>query len=195
MTRKHVTFLLGSATLGVLVLAVAACVRGDDDADLEQEEGQLSIQLTSTAFTEGADIPVKYTCDDQQEVSPPLSWSGVPQGTRSIALIADDPDAPGGTWVHWVLYGIGPDVTELPEGVSAAEVVSGGAKQGTNDFSKLGYGGPCPPKGSPHRYFFKLYALDTEIDMEAGAKKKELLRAMEGHVLARGQLMGRYQRK
>ena len=156
----------------------------------------MSIQLTSTAFAQGADIPVKYTCDDEQEVSHPLRWSGVPEGTKSNrALIADNPDAPGGTWVHWVLYGVPPDVTELAEVTAAAELVAGSARQGINDFGQLGYGGPCPPSGSPHRYFFKLYALEKVVVLEAGANKKELLRAVEGHVLARGELMGRYQRR
>lgn len=130
MARKYMAFLLGSAAFGTLVVAIGACDGGDDDAALEQEVTALSIQLTSTAFAQGADIPVKYTCDDEQEVSPPLRWSGVSEGTRSIALIADDPDAPGGTWVHWVLCGVPPDVTHLGEGVPAAEVVAGGAQAG-----------------------------------------------------------------
>ena len=154
----------------------------------------MSIQLSSSAFTEGSSIPTKYTCDGA-DVSPPLRWSGVPQGTRSQALISDDPDAPRGTWVHWVLYAIPPGTTELPEGVATTKTTPQGARNGDNDFGNLGYSGPCPPKGSPHRYFFKLYALDTEIGLESGAKKKDLLRAMEGRILAEGQLTGRYQRR
>jgi Raf kinase inhibitor-like YbhB/YbcL family protein len=153
----------------------------------------MSIQLESAGFTEGAAIPTKYTCDGAN-VSPPLKWSNVPQGAKSLALIADDPDAPAGTWVHWVLFGVPPSTTELPEGVAAAKTVLDGARQGTNDFRKIGYGGPCPPRGNPHRYFFKIYALDTELTLNAGATKSDLTRAMEGHILAQGQLMGTYKR-
>lgn len=153
----------------------------------------MSIQLESVGFTEGAAIPTKYTCDGAN-VSPPLKWSNVPQGVKSLALIADDPDAPAGTWVHWVLYSVPPSVTELPEGVTAAKTVLDKAKQGTNDFRKIGYGGPCPPRGNPHRYFFKIYALDTELTLDAGATKSDLTQAMEGHILAQGQLMGMYKR-
>lgn len=154
----------------------------------------MTIQLTSSAFTEGASIPAKYTCDGQDS-SPPLKWSNLPPGARSLALVADDPDAPAGTWVHWVIYNIPSTIMELPEGLPTTETISNGAAQGSNDFKRLGYGGPCPPRGNPHRYFFKLYALDTELSLKPGATKKELLRAMEGRVLAQGQLMGTYKRK
>ncbi len=154
----------------------------------------MPLQIASTAFTEGAPIPAKYTCDGR-DVSPPLMWSGAPEGMRSFALIADDPDAPAGTWVHWVLYNLPASTTELPEGVPPAETVAGGGRQGRNDFGRLGYGGPCPPRGRPHRYFFKLYALDTELNLPARATKQEVERAMRGHILADGQLMGTYQRK
>jgi len=152
------------------------------------------MQLTSTAFAEGASIPARHTCDDKN-LSPALRWSGVPAGARSLALIADDPDAPVGTWVHWVLYDLPPAVNELPEAVARNQYTPAGGKQGLNDFKHLGYGGPCPPHGKPHRYFFKLYALDTLLDLKPGATKKELERAMEKHVLAEGQLMGTYQRR
>jgi Raf kinase inhibitor-like YbhB/YbcL family protein len=175
-----------------LYVAIAAC--GGDETSLEPEVSYLDIQVTSDAFTEGSDIPTKYTCDDR-DVSPPLRWSEVPRGTQSIALISDDPDAPRGTWVHWVLFAIPPGVTELPEGVPATEVTTEGARQGKNDFGRIGYGGPCPPPGGPHRYFFKLYALDTELDLDAGAEKKDVVQGMDSHILASGQLMGRYQRK
>ena len=153
----------------------------------------MTIQLTSAAFAEAGFIPAKHTCDGE-DASPPLKWSGVPAGTKSLALICDDPDAPMGTWVHWVLYGLPPSVTELPEKVPAAETLTDGARQGVNDFKRVGYGGPCPPPGGPHRYFFKLYAVDAETSLKPGATKKELLRAMEGHILAEGQLMGKYKR-
>lgn len=152
----------------------------------------MEIIVKSSAFVEGGMIPKKYTCDDA-DVSPPLSWNSVPEGTKSLALICDDPDAPVGTWVHWVLFNLPANVKELPENVPPQMILSNGTKQGMNDFRKIGYGGPCPPGGT-HRYYFKLYALDTELSLEGSIKKADLLRAMQGHVLAEGQLMGKYQR-
>ena len=154
----------------------------------------MTIQLTSSAFAEGQPIPTKYTCDGE-DISPPLKWGNIPQGAKSLALICDDPDAPVGTWVHWVLYDLPATVTELPERVPATETISTGANQGVNDFKRIGYGGPCPPRGNPHRYFFKLHALDVVLQLKAKATKKDLVRAMEGHILAEGQLMGTYKRK
>jgi Raf kinase inhibitor-like YbhB/YbcL family protein len=154
----------------------------------------MSIQLTSLAFAEGQPIPAKYT-GDGPDISPPLRWSGVPPGTKSLALICDDPDAPVGTWVHWVLYGLPATTNELPEKVPTTDTLPNGARQGLNDFGRVGYGGPAPPPGKPHRYFFKLYALDTQLDLKPRATKQDLLRAMEGHILAQGQLMGTYQRR
>ncbi|MCH7786195.1 MAG: YbhB/YbcL family Raf kinase inhibitor-like protein [Chloroflexi bacterium] len=178
----------------VLTLVVlAACSGGDDQGEKEQAVSGLSIELTSSAFTDGEDIPAKYTCDGE-DVSPSLEWSNLPQGTKSIALIVDDPDAPGRGFVHWVLYAISPDAGGLPEGVPAGEVTPQGARHGTNGFGRTGYDGPCPPSGS-HRYFFKVYALDSELEEVAGADKGDLLQAMEGRILAQGQLMGRYQRQ
>jgi len=151
--------------------------------------------LTSAAFKDGAPIPGKYTCDGV-DVSPPLTWSGAPAGTRSVALIADDPDAPGGTWVHWVLYNLPAEVSELPENIAKVESLDlGGARQGRNDFRRPGYGGPCPPPGPAHRYFFKLYALDTRLELKAGAQKKDVEAALEGHALGSAQLMGTYARQ
>jgi Raf kinase inhibitor-like YbhB/YbcL family protein len=153
----------------------------------------MSIQLTSTSFKDGATIPGKHTCDGVNS-SPPLQWANLPQGTQSLAFIADDPDAPAGIWVHWVLYNLAPSMPGLPESVGTTETVLDGARQGINDFRRIGYGGPCPPRGKPHRYFFKIYALDTLLTLKAGATKTELIRAMEGHILAEGQLMGTYKR-
>jgi Raf kinase inhibitor-like YbhB/YbcL family protein len=150
--------------------------------------------LTSTAFTEGEPIPAKYTCDDKN-LSPPLKWSGAPPGAKSLVLIVDDPDAPAGTWVHWVLYDLPATWSELAEDLPKGQHLPTGAKQGLNDFKHLGYGGPCPPPGRPPRYFFKLYALDASLDLKPGATKKEVERAMENHVLTQGQLMGTYKRK
>ncbi len=193
MGRKEARRLFFCTTLVIAVLLAAASCGGDRTTP-EAERAIVTIQLTSSAFADGAAIPAKYTCDGD-DISPPLKWSGVPEGTKSLALVCDDPDAPIGTFVHWVLYGIPPSVTELSEGVPPAEVIPNGAVQGTNDFKRLGYGGPCPPPGGAHRYFFKLYALDAELDLKPGAMKKDLVKAMEGHVLAEGQLMGTYQRK
>ena len=156
--------------------------------------GKGTMQLTSTAFAEGQPIPSKYTCDGEN-VSPPLSWNGVPEGTKSLTLIVDDPDAPAGIWVHWVLYDLPANSTELPEGLPKSQYIPGGAKQGLNDFKHLGYGGPCPPAGKAHRYYLKLYALDRVLELKPGAGKKEVERAMEKHTLAQGQLMGMYKRK
>lgn len=152
----------------------------------------MEMKITSQAFEDGGMIPEKYTCDDIN-VSPPLAWGPGPEGTQTYALICDDPDAPMGTWVHWVLFNLPANIDELPEGVPPERDLESGAKQGMNDFRKIGYGGPCPPGGT-HRYFFKLYALDAGMDLEAGAAKSDLLSAMEGHILAECQLMGKYQR-
>ncbi len=152
----------------------------------------MKLEIRSMAFEEGGSIPRKYTCDGAN-ISPPLSWTQPPEGTKSLVLICDDPDAPMGTWVHWVLYGLSPDTLKLPEDIPDKKEVLGGAKQGTNDFRRIGYGGPCPPGGT-HRYYFKLYAIDSEPGLGAGATKKEVLESIEGHVLAEGQLMGRYSR-
>jgi len=151
------------------------------------------MNLMSTAFEDGRPIPAQYTGDAADE-SPYLRWSDVPAGTKSFALICDDPDAPGGTWVHWVLYGLPGSARLIPEKFPTAESLAGGVKQGVNDFGRIGYGGPLPPPGKPHRYFFKLYALDAELALKPRASKPELLRAMEGHILAEAQIMGTYKR-
>ena len=152
----------------------------------------MDIKVSSEAFEEGGMIPAKYTCDED-DISPPLAWDSIPEGTKTLALICDDPDAPMGTWVHWVLFNLPVDISELPENVPPERELESGAKQGTNDFGRIGYGGPCPPGGT-HRYYFKLCALDAVLNLEAGGRKPQLLEAMEGHILAKGQLMGRYSR-
>lgn len=153
----------------------------------------MTIELTSTAFQKGETIPKQYTGDGADQ-SPSLRWSDPPSGTKSLALICDDPDAPRGTWVHWVLFNLPAQARELNESVPTTETLANGAKQGKNDFGNIGYGGPSPPKGKPHRYFFKLYALDVNLDLPPGAIKAELEKAMKGHTLAEGQLMGTYKR-
>jgi len=155
--------------------------------------GTMSLQISSTAFSTGVTIPKKFTCDGP-DVSPQLKWNDPPATTQGFALIMDDPDAPVGTWVHWVLYDLPANTRELTEGVAKQEQLASGARQGRNDFGKIGYGGPCPPPGKPHRYFFKLYALDAKLNLKAGASKADVEGAMKGRVLAQSELMGKYGR-
>lgn len=175
----------------VLVLTLFIC--GLSHPAWADAKGGGTMELRSTAFAQGAMIPPTYTCDGE-DISPPLEWTGLPEGTGSMALIADDPDAPAGTWVHWVYYDIPPRTQALAENIEHTDNPSVGGTQGKNDFRKIGYGGPCPPSGT-HRYFFKLYALDTELNLSPGRTKKELLGAMEGHILGQAELMGKYKRK
>lgn len=154
----------------------------------------MPFQIATTAFSSGGTIPKNYTCDGP-DLSPPLTWKDAPAGTQSFALIADDPDAPAGTWVHWVVYNVPSTTKELPEGVQKSEKLPDGTLQGRNDFRKIGYGGPCPPPGKPHRYFFKLYALDTKLSLEPGATKPELESAIKGHTLTQTEIMGKYGRQ
>jgi len=144
------------------------------------------------AFAAGEPIPRKYTCDGD-DISPPLRWNNAPKNTRTFALIADDPDAPIGTWVHWVLYNLAGETHALPEAIPPDADLPDGSRHGKNSWGRLGYGGPCPPGGT-HRYFFKLYALDTMLDLAPGASKEQLLQAMEGRILAQAELMGLYTR-
>jgi Raf kinase inhibitor-like YbhB/YbcL family protein len=153
----------------------------------------MSFELSSAAFQEGKTIPRKHTCDGP-DLSPPLSWTAPPEGTRSLALICDDPDAPRGTWVHWVIFDLPADLGGLPEGISTEAEPPVGGRQGRTDFGRLGYGGPCPPRGPAHRYYFRLYALDAALGLPAGATKAQVLQAMAGRVVAEAGLMGRYGR-
>src|SRR2546430_7963639 len=140
-----------------------ACDRADDKDSTRKEKRAMTIKLTSLAWSEGEPIPTKHTCDGE-DASPALKWNGAPEGTKSFALICDDPDAPVGTWVHWVLYGLPPTETELPEKIPTTEMLANGAKQGINDFKRIGYGGPCPPAVGPRPYFFQLSPLDCAIN-------------------------------
>ncbi|MEE8390731.1 MAG: YbhB/YbcL family Raf kinase inhibitor-like protein [Anaerolineae bacterium] len=187
-----------------LVFAVGGCRSGPTPTPTEapvptspaapQEEGhEVPFELTSTAFAHEEPIPGKYTCDGD-DVSPPLQWSDPPADTQSLALIADDPDAPVGIWVHWVLYNLLSDARALPEAIPSEADLPDGSRHGKNSWQRTDYGGPCPPSDT-HRYFFKLYALDTALDLEAGATKEQLLQAMEGHVVAQAELMGTYIRQ
>lgn len=150
----------------------------------------MRIRLASSAFKEGSMIPRVYTCGGDN-ISPPLTWDKLPVGAESVALIVDDPDATIGPWVHWVLYDLPPDANQIEENVPTEALLPNGAKQGSNSVHRFGYFGPCPPRGA-HRYYFRLYALDTRLDMEPGASRSDLIRAMHGHILGDGKLMGRY---
>ncbi|HET7209911.1 MAG TPA: YbhB/YbcL family Raf kinase inhibitor-like protein [Terriglobales bacterium] len=153
----------------------------------------MAFAISSNAFEDGGDIPRKFTCDGA-DISPELSWTEPPAGTTSLVLIADDPDAPVGTWTHWLLFDLPADTRNLDENVSKIDQLPNGARQGRNDFRKIGYGGPCPPPGKAHRYFFKLFALNATLGLQPGAGKSELDQAMQGHVLAKAELMGRFSR-
>ncbi|MBW4560871.1 MAG: YbhB/YbcL family Raf kinase inhibitor-like protein [Mojavia pulchra JT2-VF2] len=152
------------------------------------------MEIRSSAFFIGNTIPFKYTCDGEN-ISPPLTWEDPPPGTKSFALIMDDPDAPNGTFTHWIIYNIPADSRELPEDVAKQPKLADGCFQGKNSFGDLGFGGPCPPKDSTHRYFFKLHALDIMLDLPAGASKQEIMAAIDGHVLDKAEVMGRYARQ
>jgi Raf kinase inhibitor-like YbhB/YbcL family protein len=153
----------------------------------------MALTISSSSFPNGGNIPRKFTCDGA-DVSPEFSWSHSPAGTGSFALIADDPDAPVGTWTHWVIFDLPPATSALPEGVSKVDELASGGRQGRNDFQRIGYGGPCPPAGKPHRYFFKLYALDRPLSLKPGSTKQELEQAMQNHVLDKAEWIGKYQR-
>jgi Raf kinase inhibitor-like YbhB/YbcL family protein len=177
--------LLGAAAIGLSGAAERAA----------KEERSMTMTVTSAAFAQQAAIPAKHTCEGQDS-SPPLTWSGVPSGTRSLVLILDDPDAPDPaaprmTWVHWVLYNLAPDAGGIAEG---AKVLPAGSREGLNDWQRTGYGGPCPPIGR-HRYFFKLYALDTVLPDLGRAGKAKVESAMKGHVIAQAELVGTYQKQ
>ena len=152
-----------------------------------------NISISSEAFKDGGTIPAVYTCDGRN-ISPALTWSGILAGTKSIALIMDDPDAPSGTFVHWVMFNIPPDARGLPEAVPDNKTLEDGSRQGETDSGRVGYHRPCPPPGKPHRYYFKVYALDTKLDLPAGVTKADVEKAMDRHILAKGELMGRYGR-
>jgi len=170
----------------VLALVVPAEVRG-------QQASSSKIELRTTSFTPGGFIPKRFTCS-AADVSPALTWTDPPTGTQSFAIIEDDPDAPSGTFVHWLVYDLPAAYRSLSEALAGNDQMPDGARQGTNDFSRTGYSGPCPPPGKPHRYFIRLYALDAKLDLRPAATCRELEAAMKGHILAQAELMGRYQR-
>ena len=153
----------------------------------------MKFSLTSPSFIDGGTIPAQYTCQGA-DISPPLQWTNQPAGTRSFALVVDDPDAPNGTWVHWVAYDIPDAVHEFPEDIPKQDKLPKGGVQGVNDFKRVGYGGPCPPPGAPHRYYFRLYALDSALNLKPRMSKAQLLEAVQGHSLGEATLMGRFSR-
>lgn len=153
-----------------------------------------AFELRSSAFAAGETIPVTYTCDGPDR-SPPLAWREPPAAAKGFALVSEDPDAPGGIWTHWIVYDLPATARELPDGIPTTPGIAGSGRQGTNDFKRVGYGGPCPPHGAPHRYVFRLYALDAKLGLEPGATRDALLHALEGHVLAETELTGRYARR
>ena len=168
-----------------LVWALAACAS-------DTIQAPSTIQVLSKAFSAGGAIPARYSCQGEN-VSPDLAWSNLPAGTKTIVILCDDPDAPVGNWVHWVLYDLPASETGIADGVKAAPPA--GARHGLNSWNKPGYGGPCPPPGKPHRYFFKVYALNAPLGLSEGVTEAKVLEAMKAHVLARGEIMGTYARK
>ncbi len=176
--------------LGALAFLLAFQVPGETGAP---PKGGKKMEITSSAFQAEGMIPSKYTCDGA-DISPPLEWKNAPEGTRAFAIICEDPDAPGRTWIHWVLYDLPATATKLPERVPPNRQLDSGGKHGTTSARSLGYHGPCPPSGT-HRYYFKLYALDRPTGLEPGATKEQFLSAAKGHILAATEVMGRYKRK
>lgn len=181
--------LLVTVFLVLLVFVPAIC---EAQANNGGAKG-MDFQISSTAFSAGSTIPQKFTCDGE-DVSPVLAWNGAPPNTKAFALIVDDPDAPAGTWNHWLVWNIPASMHEFVEGASKSDAIGEHAHEGTNDFRKSGYNGPCPPPGKPHRYYFKLFAIDTPLSLQAGATRDELDSAMKSHVIAQAELMGRYGR-
>jgi Raf kinase inhibitor-like YbhB/YbcL family protein len=170
----------------VFLLTLSACT----PTSIQSTEVAMTLSITSPAFKNGSSIPAEYTCISK-DISPTLAWSGQPAATKSFALIMDDPDAAGGTWVHWVIYNIPASARGLQEAAPTKVQLADGSLNGVNSWGNLGYGGPCPPSGT-HRYFFKLYALDTMLDLPSGANKQKLLSVMQDHILAQGELMGTF---
>lgn len=184
--------IVGMIALVIVRLPTAFSIATASDL-VGQRNSSMAFTISSPSFSNGGNIDKKFTCD-ADDVSPQLAWKQAPTGTKSFALLADDPDAPVGNWNHWAMWNIPASLTSLPEGIPKMGRLKDGSEQGTNDFHKSGYNGPCPPPGKPHRYYFKLYALDTLLTIKAGATKKDLEAAMKGHILGQTEWMGRYGR-
>jgi Raf kinase inhibitor-like YbhB/YbcL family protein len=179
--------------LTILSASRSGVAAGSPSPSSRDEENPMSLTLSSPSFSNGGDIAKKFTCDGA-DVSPQLSWTDPPAGTQAFALLADDPDAPVGNWNHWTMWNLPPSSRGVPEGMSKDAHLPDGSEQGLNDFPKVGYNGPCPPPGKPHRYYFRLFALDAKLDLKPRAGKRDLEAAMKGHVLAQAEWMGRYGR-
>lgn len=195
MKRELIYLIFGCFAVLSLWMVSCSATETEDKAvpSATDEDVITTLVLSSPAFKEGDKIPVRYTCD-KEDISPALIWDEPPQLTEAFVLTVDDPDAPGGVFTHWVLFNIPADIRQLEEDIPAQEQLENGALQGRNNFGRAGYRGPCPPSGSSHRYLFSIYALDRRLDLEAGASKKQVTDAMQGHILAQGQLTGTYQR-
>ncbi|MGH9454810.1 MAG: YbhB/YbcL family Raf kinase inhibitor-like protein [Terriglobia bacterium] len=188
MRKSSQAFLVGMLIMGTSYLGRTRRTLGESGAAAPSQ-----MRLQTAAFTQGGFIPARFTCAGQ-DLSPALAWSDPPGNTQAFALIVEDPDAPAGTWTHWLVYDLPSTAHALPEGVGKTGEISGGGRQGVNDFGKIGYGGPCPPPGRPHRYFFRLYALNAPLALNAGASKDQVHAALKGHVAAETELMGRFKR-
>ena len=197
--RKRLFFrIVALAAIGIVAAGILLFYFNSKSSALDsvglRKGAAMGFALESPRLNPGDDIPQQFTCDGE-DISPPLGWSAGPEGTGSFCLIAEDPDAPGGTFVHWLLYDLPANTRDLPENLPKRGHLTNGALQGRNGFGRTGYGGPCPPPGRAHRYFFRLYALDEKTHLAAGASRSELDRAMKGHILAQADLMGRYKRR
>lgn len=177
--------------LVLIPVIISGCIEKYEK--IEEVTTMQTILITTEAFRQGETIPSRYSCEGD-DISPPLTWNGVPANAKSIVLIMDDPDAPSGTFVHWVLFNIPAETQHLTEGIPSGKVLGDGSRHSMTDFGRTGYGGPCPPSGKPHRYFFRIYALDTQLDLSAGVSRKQVEIAMKGHVVAQGELMGKFGR-
>ena len=177
----------------LLLLQVASCGGAEAGSAQAHDPSPAGFRIESPAFKEGATIPVRFTCKGEN-VSPQLAWTNPPAGTRSFVLIVEDPDAPAGVWTHWVVYNLPAQTRAMDETAPKQPRLPDGGLQGVTSFGGVGYGGPCPPPGNAHRYFFRLYALDTALNLLPGAAKQDVVAAMKGHVLGKAELMGRFKR-
>ncbi len=194
-SQKLKTMRVVCYSLAIVYFALRIVGCGGNEAELSESKLDSNWHLQSSAFAEGGEIPEQFTCEGA-DISPALSWSDPPSGTQSLALLMDDPDAPGGTFTHWILYNLSPNLRNLDENLPRPPTISGlnNANQGRNDFGKIGYGGPCPPRGSTHHYRFRLFAIDTKPALSPEAARSDFFNAIEGHVLAEARLTGLFGR-
>ena len=195
LSKEHESSRIGISLSGVLGIALAVFffISPTESSSASAGVPAMAFTISSSAFSNGGSIPKKFTCDGP-DASPQLAWTEPPAATKSFSLLADDPDAPVGNWNHWAVWNLPATLRGLPEAVSKNARLADGTEQGRNDFGKTGYNGPCPPPGKPHRYYFKLFALGTKLDLKAGSRKKELENAMKEHILGQAEWMGTYGR-